>query len=191
MTIGIQNKTDGIAFEKYFMKYAEHHGFEVERNDTNDLTRADFMLKIPVDPKVRKSPFFKAMQYHRLEPSKLVTIDLPKINSYLKHGMNAFLLVYVDYRPHFETRGLYIISARRVKEISKMYLRSGTHMDNEKKKLISRAYISTDEMWNVSRFANLDHLDEYLERIARIEEKKKVKRLEQRKRPSNSVEESL
>jgi hypothetical protein len=185
MALGIQNRTDGFAFEKYFMKYVEHHGFEVERNDKNDLTRADFMLQIPVDPKVRKSPFFLAMKHHRLDPSKLVTIDLPKINSYLKHGKNAFLLVYVDYRPHFETRGLYIISARRVKEISKTYLRSGTHMDNEKNKLIPRAYISVDEMWNVSRFANLDRIDEYLEQTAIKEEEKRLRRLEKRQKLSS------
>lgn len=177
MALGIQNKSDGFAFEKYFMQYTKHHGFEIERNDRNDLTKADFIIQVPIDPKVRKSPFFKAMQYHRLDPSKLVTIDLPKINSYLKHGKNAFLLIYVDYRPHFETRGLYVISARRVKEISKKATRNGTHMDNEKKKLIPRAYISIDEMLNVSRFANLDHLDKYLEKEAQKDNERKAKRL--------------
>ena len=177
MALGIQNKSDGFAFEKYFMQYTKHHGFDIERNDKNDLTKADFMLQIPIDPKVRKSPFFLAMKHHRLEPEKLVTIDLPKINSYLKHGKNAFLLIYVDYRPHFETRGLYMISARMVKEISKKATRHGTHMDNEKKKLIPRAYVSIDEMWNVSKFADLDHLDEYLEKEAKKEKERKLKRL--------------
>jgi hypothetical protein len=167
MANGVKDRNGGrgFRFEELFLKFMRSIKVDCKRNDTEDLTEPDFLITIPIDVKTKDSPFYQSAKHVGIEPEKCVTIDTNKIKSYLRSGKNSIIVAYVYY-DDLGTKGVYAISALKVKEIAKKNKnRVKTFYDNEKKKRNDRVYISTDEMINITELLpfGLDVIDKYLE----------------------------
>lgn len=148
--------TFGFGFEDEFEEMVRESGFNIERGDSDDLRNPDYNIELRVDTKVRKTPFFKSEQFIGIPPDKCIVIDMDKIRSYISDGKNALIICKVDYRPHFNTLGTYMITTNEIKNlITKYPNRLSVFRDYEKSKDIERFYMSISEMKHFARISFL------------------------------------
>lgn len=111
---------DGELIEEALKQILKEDGLNFKHDTYLRMCNMDLALEdISIEVKKLSTPFRMANKFVGLEPEEALTINPNPLKRYYKQNPNGFIFLVVDYRPEFDTFGIYVIKVKEAHSIMK------------------------------------------------------------------------
>lgn len=111
---------NGQTFEKSFRSMmSKKYNIQIERADKKVTKNPDYKSITYFECKKLREPFRNSKKYLGLEPSKTFALDVAKLEKYKRKRHPVFIVFDVDFRPKYDTNGLYVITIQKLRKLFK------------------------------------------------------------------------